>query len=105
MSCDAARNNRVEIVTQLLTMSPALLLLDPKTIHNAAIKGYDELLNVMLSYNPQSSLSENVLSRTALIAAVTGGHDSTVALLLSKAPELIHVVDSSGKLPCTAPKR
>jgi len=57
----------------------------------------DEVLNVVLSRNPQSSLSRNVLSRTALIAAVIGGHESTVALLLAKDPELIHVVNSSAE--------
>jgi len=96
---EAAQNNQVEIVTQLLAMSPVLLLLDPNAIHDAARGGYDEVLNVMLSCNPQSSaspLSENV--RTALLAAATGGHESTVAMLLSKEPKLIHVVAA---LHCT----
>jgi len=87
-------------------MSPVVLLLDPKAVHDAAERGFDEVLDVMLSCNPQSSsfpLSENVFSRPALLAAVIGAHESTVALLLSKAPELIHVVDSSGEtaLHCT----
>jgi len=53
------------------------------SIHSAARGGYDEVLNVVFSRNPQSSslLSENVLSRNALIAAVNGDHESTVAFV------------------------
>jgi len=65
------------------------------SIEDAARCGYDEVLNVVLSRDPQTSLSKNVRSRIVLIIAVTGGHESTVALLLAKDPELIHVVNSS----------
>jgi len=88
----AAHKGHRNLVVQILTKWPDLI-----SIHDAAKGGYDEVLNVVLSRNPQSSspLSKNVRSRTVLIAAVTGGHESTVALLLAKDPELIHVVNPS----------
>jgi len=82
-TCQGHRN----LVVQILAKWPDLI-----SVQNAARGGYDEVLNVVFSRNPQP-LSKTAGSRTALIAAVTGGHESTVTLLLAKDPELIHVVN------------
>jgi len=84
----ATRKGHRNLVVQILTKWPDLI-----TTHDAAKGGYNEVLNVVLSRDPQPSLSKHV--RTVLIAAVTGGHESTVAPLLAKDPELIHIVNLS----------
>jgi len=49
---------------------------------------------------PQPSLSKNVQLQTVLFAAVKGGHESTVALLLAKDPALIHVEQGKSLAMC-----
>jgi len=88
----AVNHNHIEIVTQLLAMDPTLL--DRQSSwRGAADKGYDEMLNLMLSYNP--SLVD--AAGTALTTAAGAGHESTVALLLAKRPELIHGTGFDGR--------
>jgi len=55
--------------------------------------------------NPPSPWSKNVRTRTVLFAAVIGGHESIVSLLLAKDPELIHVVNSSKQTPLHGTKK
>jgi len=94
----AAQKGHRNLVVQILTKWPDLI-----SIHDAAKGGYDEVLNVVFSRKPQFPWSQNRRSRTVLIAAVIGGHESTVALLLAKDPELIHIVNPNLEtaLQCT----
>jgi len=96
VSYSAVRHNQVAIVAQLFALEPALR--DQAILWVWAAKnGLDDILNLVLSHNPPSLVNQLEFQRTALTEAAGSGHQSTVALLLAKQPDLIHIADSNGK--------
>jgi len=87
----AVRRNQVAVVAQLLAVDPAVLNRGGSWLL-AANLGHDEVLKVMLSYGTLCSFVGE--DGTALTEAAKEGHESTVALLLAKRPELIHLIQS-----------
>jgi len=90
---DAVIYNKIEIISQLLALDPTLQDRHPSW-RWAALHGFDDALNLMLSHNP-SSIDGG--GSTALTLAAREGRESTVTLLLAKRPELIDIPNRNGQ--------